>query len=72
VQSYGSLIYGDISRKQPMTIVWPALAQSLTKTPMKGMQQDRSPSFSGCRQIALAIRDEVSDLEAAGIGVIQI
>jgi len=90
VQSYGSrcvkpsFIYGDISRKQPMTIAWSTFAQSLTKKPMKGMLtgpvtilqwsfvRDDQPRSETCRQIALAIRDEVSDLQAAGIGVIQI
>jgi 5-methyltetrahydropteroyltriglutamate--homocysteine methyltransferase len=90
VQSYGSrcvkppLIYGDVSRKQPMTVGWSKFAQSLTAKPMKGMltgpvtilqwsfvRNDQSRSET-CQQIALAIRDEVRDLEAAGIGVIQI
>lgn len=90
VQSYGSrcvkppLIYGDVSRKQPMTLAWSTFAQSLTSKPMKGMLtgpvtilqwsfvRDDQPRSETCRQIALAIRDEVADLEAAGIGVIQI
>lgn len=90
VQSYGSrcvkppLIYGDVQRRQPMTVSWSTFAQSLTAKPMKGMltgpvtilqwsfvRDDQSRSKT-CRQIALAIRDEVSDLEAAGIGMIQI
>jgi 5-methyltetrahydropteroyltriglutamate--homocysteine methyltransferase len=90
VQSYGSrcvkppIIYGDVARKQPMTIEWSKFAQSLTSKPMKGMltgpvtilqwsfvRDDQSHSET-CRQIALAIRDEVTDLEAAGIRVIQI
>ena len=78
------LIYGDVFRKHPMTTTWSVFAQSLTKKPMKGMltgpvtilqwsfvRDDQSRSET-CRQIALAIRDEVADLEAAGIGVIQI
>jgi len=90
VQSYGSrcvkppIIYGDVARKQPMTIEWSAFAQSLTSKPMKGMLtgpvtilewsfvRDDQPRSETCRQIALAIRAEVSDLEAAGIRVIQI
>lgn len=90
VQSYGSrcvkppLIYGDVSRKEPMTVDWSTFAQSLTSKPMKGMLtgpvtilqwsfvRDDQPRSETCRQIALAIRDEVGDLEAAGIGVIQI
>jgi len=90
VQSYGSrcvkppMIYGDVSRKQPMTVAWSKFAQSLTAKPMKGMltgpvtilqwsfvRNDQARSQT-CQQIALAIRDEVQDLEAAGIGVIQI
>ncbi|MES2745430.1 MAG: 5-methyltetrahydropteroyltriglutamate--homocysteine S-methyltransferase [Bdellovibrionota bacterium] len=90
VQSYGSrcvkppIIFGDVSRPKPMTVEWSRYAQSLTKTPMKGMltgpvtilqwsfvraDQDRKTT---CQQIAFAIRDEVSDLEAAGLRVIQI
>jgi 5-methyltetrahydropteroyltriglutamate--homocysteine methyltransferase len=90
VQSYGSrcvkppVIYGDVSRKQPMTVAWSKFAQSLTAKPMKGMltgpvtilqwsfvRNDQARSQT-CQQIALAIRDEVQDLEAAGIAVIQI
>ncbi|KAG4906779.1 hypothetical protein JHK82_055427 [Glycine max] len=69
VQSYGSrcvkppIIYGDVSRPKPMTVFWSSTAQSLTKRPMKGM-------LTG--PIALAIKDEVEDLEKAGITVIQI
>lgn len=90
VQSYGSrcvkppLIYGDVSRPEPMTVAWSQYAQSLTERPVKGMLtgpvtilqwsfvRDDQPRRDTCRQIALAIRDEVVDLEAAGIGVIQI
>lgn len=78
------VIYGDVSRPAPMTVRWSAYAASLTDRPMKGMltgpvtilqwsfvrvDQKRSET---CRQIGLAIRDEVIDLEAAGIGIIQI
>lgn len=78
------VVYGDVSRNRPMSVTWSTFAQSLTKKPMKGMLtgpvtilewsfvRDDQPRSETCRQIALAIRDEVSDLEAAGIGVIQI
>ena len=78
------IIYGDVARLHPMTVDWAKFAQSLTLKPMKGMLtgpvtvlewsfvRDDQPRESTCRQIALAIRDEVADLEAAGIRVIQI
>ena len=78
------IIFGDVSRPYPMTVRWSTFAQSLTSRPMKGMLtgpvtilnwsfvRDDQPRGETCRQIALAIRDEVTDLEAAGIGVIQI
>jgi 5-methyltetrahydropteroyltriglutamate--homocysteine methyltransferase len=78
------IIYGDVARKHPMTVQWSKFAQSLTSKPMKGMLtgpvtilewsfvRDDQPRSETCRQIALAIRDEVTDLEAAGIRVIQI
>ena len=78
------IIYGGIARKQPMTVQWSKFAQSLTSRPMKGMLtgpvtilqwsfvRDDQPRSETCQQIALAIRDEVTDLEAAGIRVIQI
>lgn len=90
VQSYGSravrppIVFGDVSRPNPMTVEWSAYAQSLTKKPMKGMLtgpvtilewsfvRDDQPRAETCRQIALAIRDEVQDLERAGIHIIQI
>jgi len=90
VQSYGSryvrppVLFGDVSRPQPMTVEWWQYAQSLTKLPMKAMLtgpvtilnwsfvRDDIPRSEACRQIALAIRDEVTDLEAAGAGMIQI
>ena len=78
------IIWGDVSRPHPMTVAWSAYAQSLTKKPMKGMltgpvtilnwsfpREDISREES-TKQIALAIRDEVLDLEAAGIKVIQV
>lgn len=90
VQSYGSrcvrppILYGDVSRPQPMTVEWWRYAQSLTDKPVKGMLtgpvtilnwsfvRDDQPREASCRQIALAIRDEVVDLEAAGCRAIQI
>ena len=90
VQSYGSryvrppILFGDVSRANPMTVEWWKYAQSLTSKPMKAMLtgpvtilnwsfvRDDIPRSETCRQIALAIRDEVADLEAAGAGMIQI
>ncbi|MBX3564889.1 MAG: 5-methyltetrahydropteroyltriglutamate--homocysteine S-methyltransferase [Sphingomonas sp.] len=90
VQSYGSrcvrppVLYGDVSRPEPMTVEWWRYAQSLTDKPMKGMLtgpvtilnwsfvRDDQPREASCRQIALAIRDEVTDLERAGCKAIQI
>ena len=90
VQSYGSrcvkppVIYGDVSRPQPMTVDWSTFAQKQTKLPVKGMltgpvtiekwsfvRNDQSLETT-CKQLALAVRDEVADLEKAGIKVIQI
>lgn len=90
VQSYGSravkppIIYGDVSRKGPITIGWTVFAQSLTGKPVKGMltgpvtllqwsfvRDDQSRSETAM-QLAYAMRDEVLDLERAGIAVIQI
>ena len=78
------IIYGDVCRPRPMTVAWSRYAQSLTRRPMKGMLtgpitilqwsfvRDDQPRRDTAMQIALAIRQEVADLEAAGIGVIQI
>lgn len=78
------IIYGDVSRPSAMTVAWSKYAQSLTNRPMKGMLtgpitmlqwafvRDDQPRSLTARQIALAICDEVQDLEAAGIKVIQI
>ena len=78
------IIYGDVSRPLPMTVGWIRHAQSLTAHPMKGMLtgpitilqwsfvRDDQPRRDTAFQIALAIRDEVTDLEASGIRVIQI
>lgn len=90
VQSYGSrcikppVIYGDVSRPAPMTVVWASYAQGLTARPVKGMLtgpvtllqwsfvRDDQPRAQTCLQLACVIRDEVLDLERAGIGIIQI
>lgn len=90
VQSYGSryvkppIIFGDVSRPEPMTVKWSKYAQSLTDRPMKGMLtgpvtlvqwafvRDDQPRSETVKQVALAIRDEVMDLEAAGLAAIQI
>jgi len=78
------ILYGDIARPQPMTVGWWTFAQSLTEKPMKGMLtgpvtilnwsfvRDDIDRSAACRQIALAIRDEVIDLERAGAQMIQI
>lgn len=78
------LIYGDVQRPRPMTVKWSAYAQSLTRRPVKGMLtgpvtllewsfvRNDQPRAETCMQIALAIRDEVTDLEKAGIRIIQI
>ncbi|WP_040838620.1 5-methyltetrahydropteroyltriglutamate--homocysteine S-methyltransferase [Nocardia brevicatena] len=78
------IIYGDVSRPAPMTVDWIAYAQSLTDKPVKGMvtgpvtmiarsfvRQDQ-PLYETADQVALAIRDEVVDLEKAGIAIIQV
>lgn len=90
VQSYGSrcvkppVLFGDVYRKNDMTVAWSRFAQSLTNKPMKGMLtgpvtilqwsfvRDDQPRQDSCLAIALAIRDEVLALEQAGIAVIQI
>lgn len=90
VQSYGSrcvkppVIFGDVSRPEPMTLRWTEYAQSLTQKWVKGMLtgpvtilqwsfvRNDQPRRDTCMQIALAIRDEVTDLEKAGIRIIQI
>ena len=78
------LLFGDISRPKPMTVGWITYAQSLTDKPMKGMLtgpvtllnwsfvRDDQPASLSCYQLALAIRQEVLDLEKAGVRVIQI
>lgn len=78
------VIFGDVYRPNPMTVYWSEYAQSLTKKWVKGMLtgpvtilqwsfvRDDQPRSLTCKQIALAIRDEVNDLEKAGIRIIQI
>lgn len=90
VQSYGSrcvrppIIYGDVSRLQPMTVREFRVAQSLTNKPVKGMltgpvtminwsfPRADLPRREQAMQIALALRDEVADLEAAGAAMVQV
>ncbi|CAL9407242.1 5-methyltetrahydropteroyltriglutamate--homocysteine methyltransferase [Nocardiopsis dassonvillei] len=90
VQSYGSrcvrppILFGDVSRPEPMTVEWITYAQSRTQKPVKGMltgpvtmlawsfvRTDQPPAETA-RQVALALRDEVADLERAGIRHIQV
>jgi 5-methyltetrahydropteroyltriglutamate--homocysteine methyltransferase len=78
------ILFGDIRRPRPMTVEWIKYAQSLTAKPMKGMLtgpvtilnwsfvRDDQPRSVSCKQLALAIREEVLDLEKAGVRVIQI
>ncbi len=78
------ILFGDIARPQPMTVAWIRHAQSCTDKPMKGMLtgpvtmlnwsfvRDDQPRAASCRHLALAIRQEVLDLEQAGVRVIQI
>ncbi|QII84863.1 5-methyltetrahydropteroyltriglutamate--homocysteine S-methyltransferase [Bordetella hinzii] len=78
------IIFGDVARPAPMTVGWSSYAQSLTDKPVKGMLtgpvtilqwsfvRDDQPREATCRQLALALRDEVVDLEKAGVKVIQI
>jgi len=78
------ILAGDISRPAPMTVEWTRYAQSQTRRPVKGMLtgpvtmlawsfvRDDQPPAETARQVALALRDEVADLEAAGAGVIQV
>ncbi|MEU3416986.1 5-methyltetrahydropteroyltriglutamate--homocysteine S-methyltransferase [Streptomyces murinus] len=78
------ILAGDISRPGPMTVRWTSYAQSLTDRPVKGMLtgpvtmlawsfvRDDQPLGDTARQVALALRDEVNDLELAGTSVIQV
>jgi 5-methyltetrahydropteroyltriglutamate--homocysteine methyltransferase len=78
------ILFGDVERPKPMTVRWSRFAQAQTRKPLKGMLtgpitilqwsfvRDDQSRAETARQIALAIRDEVHDLEAAGISVIQV
>ncbi|MFD6447037.1 5-methyltetrahydropteroyltriglutamate--homocysteine S-methyltransferase [Promicromonospora sp. NPDC060204] len=78
------ILWGDVSRPAPLTVEWTAYAASLTDKPVKGMLtgpvtilawsfvRDDLPLGDTADQVALALRDEVTDLEAAGIGVVQV
>ena len=78
------ILYGDVGRPHPMTVPWATYAQSLTDKPVKGMLtgpvtilawsfvRDDQPLADTANQIALAIRDEAVDLQAAGIAIIQV
>ena len=79
-----SILWGDVSRPAPMTVEWSAYAQSLSEKPVKGMLtgpvtilawsfvREDQPLGDTARQVGLALRDEIADLEAAGIRVIQV
>ncbi|HZK58665.1 MAG TPA: 5-methyltetrahydropteroyltriglutamate--homocysteine S-methyltransferase [Cryobacterium sp.] len=79
-----SILWGDVSRPKPITVEWSAYTQGLTAKPVKGMLtgpvtilawsfvRDDQPLAETARQVALALRDEIADLEAAGIGVVQV
>jgi 5-methyltetrahydropteroyltriglutamate--homocysteine methyltransferase len=78
------ILHGDVSRPAPITVGWARYAQSLTARPVKGMLtgpvtmlawsfvRDDQPLSETARQVALAVRDEIADLEAAGIRIIQV
>ncbi|WP_435593304.1 5-methyltetrahydropteroyltriglutamate--homocysteine S-methyltransferase [Nocardia sp. bgisy118] len=90
VQSYGTrcvrppILFGDVTRRAPMTVDWITYAQSLTDKPVKGMLtgpvtilawsfvRDDQPPADSARQVALAIRDETVDLQSAGIRIVQV
>ncbi|WP_067668071.1 5-methyltetrahydropteroyltriglutamate--homocysteine S-methyltransferase [Nocardia miyunensis] len=78
------VLYGDVSRPKPMSVEWTTYAQSLTDKPVKGIvtgpvtmvarsfvRQDQ-PLYETADQVALAIRDELADLEKAGVSIIQV
>jgi 5-methyltetrahydropteroyltriglutamate--homocysteine methyltransferase len=79
-----SILWGDVSRPSPITVEWSTYTQSLTPKPVKGMLtgpvtilawsfvRDDQPLRDTANQVALALRDEIADLEAAGIGIIQV
>lgn len=90
VQSYGSrctrpgILWGDVVRREPMTLPWISYAASLTDRPVKGMLtgpvtmlawsfvRDDLPVGEVAQQLALALRDEIADLQAAGIRIVQV
>ena len=90
MQSYGSratrpsILWGDVSRPEPITVRWSTFAQSRTARPVKGMLtgpvtilawsfvRDDQPLGDTADQVALALRDEIADLEAAGIHIVQV
>jgi 5-methyltetrahydropteroyltriglutamate--homocysteine methyltransferase len=79
-----SILWGDVSRPAPITVDWSTYAQSLTSKPVKGMLtgpvtilawsfvRDDQPLADTARQVALSLRDEIADLERAGIRVVQV
>ncbi|WP_345802131.1 5-methyltetrahydropteroyltriglutamate--homocysteine S-methyltransferase [Microbacterium sp. AZCO] len=79
-----SILWGDVSRPAPITVRWSQFAQSLSDRPVKGMLtgpvtilawsfvRDDQPLAETANQVALALRDEIADLEAAGIGIVQV
>ncbi|KAB1657965.1 5-methyltetrahydropteroyltriglutamate--homocysteine S-methyltransferase [Pseudoclavibacter chungangensis] len=79
-----SILWGDVSRPEAFTVPWSSYAQSLTSKPVKGMLtgpvtilawsfvRDDQPLGETANQVALALRDEIEDLETAGIGIIQV
>ncbi len=79
-----SILWGDVAREAPITVEWSTYTQSLTEKPVKGMLtgpvtilawsfvRDDQPLGETANQVALALRDEIEDLEAAGIGIIQV
>jgi 5-methyltetrahydropteroyltriglutamate--homocysteine methyltransferase len=79
-----SILWGDVTRSAPITVAWAEYAQSLTSKPMKGMLtgpvtilawsfvRDDQPLGETANQVGLALRDEIADLEAAGIKIIQV
>lgn len=79
-----SILWGDVAREAPITVEWSTYTQSLTEKPVKGMLtgpvtilawsfvRDDQPLGETANQVAFALRDEIEDLEAAGIGIIQV
>ncbi len=79
-----SILWGDVARPAPITVEWSAYTQSLTGKPVKGMLtgpvtilawsfvRDDQPLAETAHQVALALRDEIADLESAGIGIVQV